>query len=354
VLPPVKVNGPRCAQQDDLHGSARDVGALEQDGAVRVDDLGAVQAVDRHDVLLLVDVVVVDHAEAEALVVGDRGVLRAPGERQRPEGQGEGRLVERQADLGGAVARVAHRNRDVLGLVRVEPEDPTTQVGLSQALRVASRVRAVEQVVAEPGRDRKSTRLNSSHVKISYAVFCLKKKKRTASSSHRRTSVLVRLSPLPHHPSVCLLVIMRRPPTSTLFPYTTLFRSTGTVMFWVWYGSNPKTRRPRLASRRPSVSPRASARLNRSSPSQAAVVTGPTTSRRMVGGTLRWVRTRPASIATRGLSHAYSLEPPSGGFVPPTTPTSWVTSSRSASRSRSIFWLIASMAGFSSCSPKSM
>src|SRR5690606_40748513 len=36
----------------------------------------------------------------------------------------------------------------------------------------------------KPGRapdaeDRKSTRLNSSHVKISYAVFCLKKKKNT-------------------------------------------------------------------------------------------------------------------------------------------------------------------------------
>src|SRR5690606_40466341 len=29
----------------------------------------------------------------------------------------------------------------------------------------------------EEARDRKSTRLNSSHVKISYAVFCLKKKK---------------------------------------------------------------------------------------------------------------------------------------------------------------------------------
>src|SRR5690349_22191875 len=28
-----------------------------------------------------------------------------------------------------------------------------------------------------PSRDRKSTRLNSSHVEISYAVFCLKKKK---------------------------------------------------------------------------------------------------------------------------------------------------------------------------------
>src|SRR3989442_11013163 len=30
-----------------------------------------------------------------------------------------------------------------------------------------------------PRRDRKSTRLNSSHVRISYAVFCLKKKKKT-------------------------------------------------------------------------------------------------------------------------------------------------------------------------------
>src|SRR5690606_41296688 len=31
------------------------------------------------------------------------------------------------------------------------------------------------------GEDRKSTRLNSSHVKISYAVFCLKKKKKPAA-----------------------------------------------------------------------------------------------------------------------------------------------------------------------------
>src|SRR2546426_1719898 len=30
----------------------------------------------------------------------------------------------------------------------------------------------------EPERDRKSTRLNSSHLVISYAVFCLKKKKK--------------------------------------------------------------------------------------------------------------------------------------------------------------------------------
>src|SRR5690606_41118091 len=38
--------------------------------------------------------------------------------------------------------------------------------------------------------DRKSTRLNSSHVKISYAVFCLKKKKnkkkRTTTTKHNK------------------------------------------------------------------------------------------------------------------------------------------------------------------------
>src|SRR5256885_5339152 len=35
------------------------------------------------------------------------------------------------------------------------------------------------------GRDRKSTRLNSSHLVISYAVFCLKKKKKEMSACSR-------------------------------------------------------------------------------------------------------------------------------------------------------------------------
>src|SRR3712207_8160708 len=35
-------------------------------------------------------------------------------------------------------------------------------------------------------KDRKSTRLNSSHANISYAVFCLKKKHRAVRSSHDR------------------------------------------------------------------------------------------------------------------------------------------------------------------------
>src|SRR3712207_8544102 len=35
----------------------------------------------------------------------------------------------------------------------------------------------LELTVGQGGQDRKSTRLNSSHANISYAVFCLKKKK---------------------------------------------------------------------------------------------------------------------------------------------------------------------------------
>src|SRR5690554_6976471 len=40
--------------------------------------------------------------------------------------------------------------------------------------------------------DRKSTRLNSSHVRISYAVFCLKKKKKTKNdikNSHNTKNI---------------------------------------------------------------------------------------------------------------------------------------------------------------------
>src|SRR5690349_23423731 len=53
--------------------------------------------------------------------------------------------------------------------------------------------RAVDRVdlAVEPDqrrrRDRKSTRLNSSHVEISYAVFCLKKKKKKKKKTHYET-----------------------------------------------------------------------------------------------------------------------------------------------------------------------
>src|SRR5437773_8051645 len=49
----------------------------------------------------------------------------------------------------------------------------------ADALQVVQGIAAVpEQRGDRLARDRKSTRLNSSHITISYAVFCLKKKKK--------------------------------------------------------------------------------------------------------------------------------------------------------------------------------
>src|SRR5256885_5722922 len=48
-------------------------------------------------------------------------------------------------------------------------------LGSAKALAAAVKKEKVDLVLT----DRKSTRLNSSHLVISYAVFCLKKKKRT-------------------------------------------------------------------------------------------------------------------------------------------------------------------------------
>src|SRR5688572_31104647 len=48
--------------------------------------------------------------------------------------------------------------------------------GISWIARTCNRNRAVRQ-------DRKSTRLNSSHSQISYAVFCLKKKTKTQNKN---------------------------------------------------------------------------------------------------------------------------------------------------------------------------
>src|SRR2546427_105393 len=73
--------------------------------------------------------------------------------------------------------------------------------------------------------DRKSTRLNSSHSQISYAVFCLKKKKKTSIVYIDRASSLLRHCPGVSFFFFFFFLMIRRPPRSTLFPYTTLFRS---------------------------------------------------------------------------------------------------------------------------------
>src|SRR6266571_1261329 len=94
-----------------------------------------------------------------------------------------------------------------------------------------------------PALDRKSTRLNSSHMSISYAVFCLKKKILFAylgfeygneilhlsfgqSSIHRGTKMELELAGCACHAGKgrFFFLMLRRPPRATLFPYTTLFR----------------------------------------------------------------------------------------------------------------------------------
>src|SRR3712207_7453170 len=80
------------------------------------------------------------------------------------------------------------RSEDVLGQEgdhRLVPdgrvprsEDPVVLVGeVEEARGDAALLQVVPEPERLPDRDRKSTRLNSSHANISYAVFCLKKKK---------------------------------------------------------------------------------------------------------------------------------------------------------------------------------
>src|SRR5256885_12999321 len=63
--------------------------------------------------------------------------------------------------------------------VVVDPLGP--HVGLQQSQRLLG---------CGDARDRKSTRLNSSHLVISYAVFCLKKKKKH-NDTHIHTSITI-------------------------------------------------------------------------------------------------------------------------------------------------------------------
>src|SRR5207253_8437741 len=78
--------------------------------------------------------------------------------------------------------------------------------------------------------DRKSTRLNSSHVAISYAVFCLKKKKQKHTGTHLLAfkpsrSTLHRQRPssaLPHVPSVATFPPTTPRPTPPLSSLSTL------------------------------------------------------------------------------------------------------------------------------------
>src|SRR5690606_39725116 len=93
-----------------------------------------------------------------------------------------GEVAEHRQLVGEDVGGGAHGFLGVDRAVGLDVQDQLVQVG---ALLDAGRFDLVghaahrrERRVQHQAADRKSTRLNSSHVKISYAVFCLKKKKK--------------------------------------------------------------------------------------------------------------------------------------------------------------------------------
>src|SRR5690606_41951821 len=77
----------------------------------------------------------------------------------RPGGSGTSRITERAVTL------------------LPQPDSPTTPTVWPRSTSIETPSTARKLLPSDV--DRKSTRLNSSHVKISYAVFCLKKKNKT-------------------------------------------------------------------------------------------------------------------------------------------------------------------------------
>src|SRR5205807_9144826 len=81
--------------------------------------------------------------------------------------------LEHEADVSGAKRSPPSRGKTVdIGAVDAHAAGIRVQqpAGAEEQRRFAAAARPAE------GEDRKSTRLNSSHLVISYAVFCLKKK----------------------------------------------------------------------------------------------------------------------------------------------------------------------------------
>src|SRR5690606_39646963 len=90
-------------------------------------------------------------------------------------------VIERMQEMDGqtriAAASALFGTEAMSGMLEVIDAGPDKLNKLTEALRNSEGASAKAAKQMKDNLDRKSTRLNSSHVKISYAVFCLKKKK---------------------------------------------------------------------------------------------------------------------------------------------------------------------------------
>src|SRR5207247_8067812 len=103
----------------------------------------------------------------------------------------------RRETLAEVLARAGITGRDYAGFLAAAQHLPVRRLrpGLAfqvRRLKTDSLAERVTVRLSPERRDRKSTRLNSSHEWISYAVFCLKKKKKRYVCADRRQHRSVR------------------------------------------------------------------------------------------------------------------------------------------------------------------
>src|SRR5499426_3930802 len=137
------------------------------------------------------------------VVVGLRDLARPPLFAAKPVEMSRAENLAREFDALDAGGKIGlrsqivglNRRRDervfrsqfdlsfALGLLQRDADREAVQVGIPEAVvHVKDRREEKLDVRRASSRDRKSTRLNSSHLGISYAVFCLQKKKQTPTA----------------------------------------------------------------------------------------------------------------------------------------------------------------------------
>src|SRR5205807_9484556 len=73
----------------------------------------------------------------------------------------------------GCIGNGAGLTMNTLDLVKQQGGEPANFLDIGGGANAEKARNALEMVLLDPNVDRKSTRLNSSHLVISYAVFCL-------------------------------------------------------------------------------------------------------------------------------------------------------------------------------------
>ena len=95
--------------------------------------------------------------------------------------------------VAATLAKLNHRGKFLVRCLNAKDEPVTLKAGTTLGLYTP----VIQEQVFQHNGDRKSTRLNSSHQIISYAVFCLKKKTQAI------TTAFLPLD-LPHHRLICV------------------------------------------------------------------------------------------------------------------------------------------------------